>query len=605
MASQSTKKKLFILLYLILSYTGTSAINRYFFVSHTTRNGSILNLIWMAVIFFLLIHAHKTTPKARFLGFLLGSLLAISLMLGKTLYQDNSLYSFFFPIKNLKVQLTCIIGFTVLLGAMLSILFAYLEISEHKDYLIHTNSWKLYQLPSVCWMGIFFLSWLPCYLSYYPGIYSYDMDDLTNQALGITPFTRFHPPLHTLFWKACLFLQSILPIEPIIVYSICQMFLFAAVFARVIHFLIKKRFHNGIILGNILFFALNPTIAIFSFIPTKDACFAAAFLLLTIELCELVTHPLTYKIPARCSLRLVLSILLCCLFRNNAIYALLLFAPVVTFFLYRNRRKIAVLFVFSFLCFFFIDGVLYGAFGIEKGDNREILSVPIQQIANVVTMDEESLTNEEKAQIDQYLPYDAIKESYNPRFADPVKQSFQTDTFNEDKAAFFRLWFHLFTRYPGNYLNAFLSLNLPYWYLDAYAIDEYAKREYIETFIYDYDSIGYTFERDSKLPWLYERYEKLASYQRLGRKPIIANIFSLSMPFWLTLTCCFILFLKNRRKLCLILLPSLLLWLTFIAGPVSNFRYIFPIHMQYTLFISIALQPSCLTRTERLNETSI
>ncbi len=600
MSSQFTKKNLLILLYLILSYTTVSAINRYFFISHTTRNGSILNLIWMATIFFLLIHAHKTTLKTRLLAFLLGSLLAISLMTGKTLYLDNSLYSFFFPIKNLKVQLTCIIGFAVLFGAVLSILFAYLENLERKDYIEHTSSWKLCHLPSVCWMIIFFLSWLPCYLSYYPGIYSYDMDDLTNQALGITPFTRFHPPLHTLLWKACLSLQSVLPVEPIIAYSMFQMLLFAAVFARVIHFLIKKGFHNGIILGNILFFALNPTIAMFSFIPTKDACFAAAFLLLTIELCELITHPLAYKIPARCSLRLVLSVLLCCLFRNNAIYALLLFAPVATFFLYRNRRKIAVLFLFSFLCFFFIDRVFYGALGIEKGDNREILSVPIQQIANVVTMDEESLTDEEKAQINCYLPYDTIKESYNPRFADPVKQSFQTETFNADKAAFFRLWFHLFTRYPGNYLNAFLSLNLPYWYPDAYAIDEYAKREYIETFIYDYDSIGYTFARDSKLPWLYERYEKLASYQRLGRKPIVANIFSLSMPLWLTLTCCFLLFLKNRRKLCLILLPSLLLWFTFMAGPVSNFRYIFPIHIQYALFLSLALQPSCLTSQNSL-----
>ncbi len=590
-----SKKYILPSCYLVLSYMGVSAINRYFSISQTTRNGSFLNLIWMAGIFMLLTYAHQTAPRARVLGYLFGALLAISLTIGRIVYLENSLYSFFFPAKSLSRHLTCFLGFTVLIGGVVSLLFACLERLEHTDRLEHAGLWRIYRLPSACWVGVFSLSWLPCYLSYYPGIYSYDMDDLTNQALGFTPFTRFHPPLHTLFWKGCLSLQSYLPVEPIIIYSMAQMLFFAFVSARVVQFLIKKNFHNGIILGNILFLALNPTIALFSFIPTKDSCFAAAFFLLTIELCELVSNPYAYGIAKKCSLRLVLSVLLCCLLRNNAVYALLLSMPLILILLHRNRRKIAVLFLFAFFCFFFIDGVLYGALGIKKGDHREMLSVPIQQIANVVVMDEETLTEEEKMQIDLYLPYEEIRESYNPRFADPVKILFDTETFDADKLGFVRLWFHLFTRYPGNYINAFLSLNLPYWYPDAYAVDEYAKREYIETFIYDYDSIGYTFERESKLPWLYERYEKLASYQRLGRKPVVANIFSLSMPLWLVLFCGWVLYFKHRRKLTLILLPSLLLWLTFMAGPVSNFRYIFPIHIQFALFVAIALQPSCLS----------
>lgn len=590
-----SKKYILPSLYLILSYVSVSAINRYFSISQTTRNGSFLNLIWMAGIFMMLTYVQQIASRTRILGYLFGALLAASLTIGKILYLENSLYSFFFPFKNLSRQLTCFAGFTILIGGIVSILFAYLERLEHTDHLEQDHLWRIYQIPFACWMGIFFLSWLPCYLSYYPGIYSYDMDDLTNQALGITPLTRFHPPLHTLLWKACLSLQSYLPVEPIIVYSIGQMLLFAFVAARVIHFLIKKNFHNGILLGNILFFALNPTIAMFSFMPTKDACFAAVFLLFTVELCELIYAPDAYRLFQKRSLRLILSVLLCCLLRNNAVYALLLFTPAAIFLLRRNRKRIAGLFLIAFFCFFFIDRVLYGALGIGAGDHREMLSVPIQQIANVVVMDEETLTEEEQMQIARYLPYEEIKEAYNPRFADPIKINFHTEDFDADKLGFVKLWFHLFTRYPGNYINAFLSLNLPYWYPDAYAIDEYAKREYIETFIYDYPSIGYTFTRDSKFPGLYERYEKLASYQRLGRKPIVANLFSLSMPLWLTIICGWILFLKRRRKLLLLLLPSLLLWLTFMAGPVSNFRYIFPIHIHFALFVAIALQPSCLT----------
>lgn len=91
-----SKKYILPSCYLVLSYVSVSAINRYFSISQTTRNGSFLNLIWMAGIFMLLTYAHQTAPRARVLGYLFGALLAISLTIGRIVYLENSLYSFFF-----------------------------------------------------------------------------------------------------------------------------------------------------------------------------------------------------------------------------------------------------------------------------------------------------------------------------------------------------------------------------------------------------------------------------------------------------------------------------------------------------------------------------
>lgn len=585
------KEKKYYLIFTIISVWGIIGINQYFFSGDNLGHESIMNIFWAASIFVLLLISYNITFKTRIYGYSLGFLFSLCMVTGKVLYMDNSLFSFFFPAKNFINEIISIIGFTGFLGSLISILFAYLSNleNEKKD----NKLWKIFRIPFLGWTSIFFLSWFPCYMAYYPGIYSYDMDDLTTQALGtISDITKFHPPLHTLIWKAFLSLQNHVGIEAITLYSLTQMILLAIVFSRLIRLLVKKNYENWIIIGSILFFALNPVIALFSFIPTKDVYFAITFMNLGIELWEFASCQEAYMHSSYCCLRLCITILLCCLFRNNAVYALVLYSFIMLFALRKDRKKLLGIFACAFFCFFFISKVVYGAIGIQEGNEREILSVPIQQIANVVTLEEDTLSDEEKEHIDQFIPYDSIAENYNPRFADPVKQNFQTDTFRKNKADFFILWFQLFTKHPGNYINAFLSLNLPYWYPDASSKDEYSKRKYIETFIYDYDSIGYTFERNSKFPQLYDKYERVANYKAFQKVPIVSNLFSISTPVWMLITCIFILLSKQKKKLILILLPSLLIWLTFMAGPVSNFRYIFPIFIQYPLFAAIALQPS-------------
>ena len=68
--------------------------------------------------------------------------------------------------------------------------------------------------------GLIFACWLPCFLSYYPGIFSYDLPAQTQQMMGLRTFTADNPPLHTLVWGLCLRLQEATGLESLAVYGI-------------------------------------------------------------------------------------------------------------------------------------------------------------------------------------------------------------------------------------------------------------------------------------------------------------------------------------------------------------------------------------------------
>ena len=123
---------------------------------------------------------------------------------------------------------------------------------------------------------------------------------------------------------------------------------------------------------------------------------------------------------------------------------------------------------------------------------------------------------------------------------------------------------------------------------------------YVETKRYLMKDIDFSLH--SKWKDMYVFYERTAhelSYIKL--MPVLYALLSLSMPLWLLLGAIFILRAKERRKAMLPLLPMVILILTYLLGPVTIFRYLFPVFVQYPLIIALALQPDRLLciHTER------
>ena len=112
------------------------------------------------------------------------------------------------------------------------------------------------------------------------------------------------------------------------------------------------------------------------------------------------------------------------LFRNQGIYVFLFFVLAVCLFLrkkkvYRRNRFIGAALLVAAL-WYVLSGPIPTAFGVGKGDAREMLCVPMQQLARMYHEVPEELTSEEKEYIETLIDPQALSE-YVRVNADPVK----------------------------------------------------------------------------------------------------------------------------------------------------------------------------------------
>ena len=114
----------------------------------------------------------------------------LTIIVGHSLYNYNKLSDFAFK--------WVYFGGVVLLTIFSSMVIKLLNFLESKTSYL----WLIYRYPWL-WEILFFLCWLPCYLSYYPGIVSYDMESQLPQILGTANYNKYHPPLHTFGYQLC------------------------------------------------------------------------------------------------------------------------------------------------------------------------------------------------------------------------------------------------------------------------------------------------------------------------------------------------------------------------------------------------------------------
>ena len=580
--------------YIISAYAFVFGFCEYFHGEDFLGNQSIINLFLFAGSFFLLKTAFAESDKhVKWYCGGFGVLLAVALVVGDKLYTEHSIRSLL-SISGLGKGFISILGFATVLGAIL--LLAFRQVQKVESLRLD-RVWKLFRHPAIM-LVLMFGAWLPYYLAYYPGIFSYDVVLQTGQALGVLEMSRFHPPLHTYFWKLCLQVEEWSGLQALVMYSLIQMLALAGAFSYVLYVLAKKGFYNGLLLGSLLFFALNPVIALFSFVPTKDAALAIFLILYIMELLLCLTDRRSFAQNPKGHIKLMVWGCLCCLLRNNMVYAIVLASIFMVLFQRKLWKTVLLWCAGIVLGFGLINGPIYTLLGVQKGSSAEMLSVPMQQLSCVVYYHGAELSAEDKAAIGQYLPVEELAVKYNYRFADHVKGDFNTARFDESPLEFVKLWWQFLVRYPVEYVEAFLNLNLPYWYPDACSTDAVSRVAYIETQIKDTSEYGYQVVRDSKLPWLLPKLEKIANYEAFRTKPVIANMFSISTPVWFLLMCGWTLLIKRRRDLLLPILPALGFWLTFLLGPVSNLRYMFPIIVLYPLYTVVVLQTKKFAKEE-------
>lgn len=263
----------------------------------------------------------------------------------------------------------------------------------------------------------------------------------------------------------------------------------------------------------------------------------------------------------------------------------------------KKFAKVGSACIASALLCLLVTTLVFPALGITPTSKREVLSIPIQQVARCIVEHDEEIDDETKAIINRVISYETVKEKYNPRSSDPSKATYNEQATNDDVRAFFRVWISFVKKYPATCMDAFIANTYGYYYI---SMPKNGLRGH-----YNYEwSIQCI--SNSYIPWVKSSTAaETAAQQREAnnhswttlwywvwfRAPVVSVLSTAG--FWclsllVLLTYC----LSRKRKLvALVALLPFLIGLVCLIGPVNGIiylRYVFPIALILPILIPMS-----------------
>ncbi len=353
-------------------------------------------------------------------------------------------------------------------GLLLSVLFAALWGPAAGEYLWHITDALEKAGPAgkisprrVFWLSfaVIYACWLPVCLAYFPGCIGYDMNSQLNQVIHAS-YTTHHPLFHTLLTGAFYTVGGVIGSHTgaMFVCTLLQMAMLAASISYALSHLSALRSPRWVLIALTLFFSLAPQHGVMSIGYTKDVPFAALMLVSAVDFHKLFLHPARIR-KVKHVLRLILDMVLLCLMRNNALYAVALFLIAALMLVGRgNRIRMLLTVLAALLLSTGINMGLEKATGAQKGLVNEMLSVPAQQLSRVYV--KHGLEEPTSFEIIEWVPY---AEDYRPDRSDFVKLHLKVRREGQ-LWGFIKFWAREALHFPVEYLDAFLMSTKGYWY---------------------------------------------------------------------------------------------------------------------------------------------
>ena len=526
-----------------------------------------------------------------------GALMAAAYVIGCLMRRDGTVLVRVgrFPI--LLAQIACL---TVLAAACIAVCLNCIDGNRIttllKNKIGESGDAKKYRTYQV-WLfysAVIFLCWLPVFLAYYPSVFAYDAEGQLYQVIA-HDYSTHHPLLHTLFLGAFFRLggQALGSYSAgMAVHSIVQMLLLAFTFGYTLAYFYRKGVSVYLRIVLLLFYALFPTNSILAISTTKDVLFSALVLLYTIMVYRMSVDGITNEhinntdFVKRDWVAYIIICVLLLLFRNNAVYAYVLSVPFIYLGFLRSktakavplRRRYLIASVGALILFVAGSFALKTALGAQNGSPREMLSVPLQQMARTRVKAEKTLSSQMQRELDKYISSEWVFAAYNPYLADPVKNR---AVVHDDPAGLIGTWMKLGLKYPQIYIDAFLDNSIGYWFLEdrthaqIYGIGTESGFGYLST-----DNrvmpAGCEIVEHSYLPGLRTAVERVVSDNAYQSIPIVRVIFTPAFYWWLL--CMYMAAVIYSKKYRL-LLPAVFLviyYLTLLLSPTVLIRYMYP-----------------------------
>ncbi len=432
-------------------------------------------------------------------------------------------------------------------------------------------------------------SWIPAYLILYPGVLSYDAIAQTNGAFTVIE-SNHHPVLHTWLIRVFMNMGKSLSLGyefGIGVFSGIQMVALSYALTRLLFFMKKRKTPMVMIIVTMILSAFWFENAILASTMVKDILHAAFLVLFLCHYAEMVTDVDSYMACKRNLFLFPAISFLMCAFRNNGLHIYVFCFLILLLLKIRSIKKakryipLFVVIVLPVILFKIYTGPVFNALNIEQGQVREALCIPIQQVQRVSILDDYALTDEQREVIDYYI---ADFKEYDPFIADPAKYCFRSYRYEEKTAEFWKFYFQLGRQFSKEYVAAFLSNTLGYWYPGYYRFSY----EMYEN--YPPDSFQYPLERSSILTWkpLMDMYESLCADDSWRTIPVVRLFFVSGFAPWL-LVYAFILAVKKNGfslKRVALFVPLIAQGGIMLLSPMSSFRYSWPFFLMLPIVLT-------------------
>jgi|GEM_PF-1365969 len=600
-----------VVLSLLFSALGTVGFSFYLETPFTSGNSSSIFLyLLFAVLFFCWhVYFYSALPvlkqehgvdgnKVSFAVLILGNLIFSFLFSAVTVagkYVDKNIYP---P----KISIFTSIAMTAAVFPI-SMLIHYalarkIDQADSSTAVCQRHAPSLFQVK--CLFAIICISWFCVYLAAFPGIYSSDaytwyreFQDTSmpvSSQWSVIDAGLFYLFVHTGYAVTGNYESGFA------VFTLIQMIFALAVVWRILKYI--SLYGTLAAFLTMLFYAIIPLHAIIAVQSIQAAPFMACFGMFMLQIFRLTQEGDRYWNRRKNVFSLIIWGVLCGLFRNNALIAFIVFLFFIP--LYRKTYRKKLFFAMSaIICSLLLySGPILNLFHVQKGTSlREMLSLPVQQMACAYCLSSEYIKTEDLTQLEQYISRDSLLGYKNdPAISDNRKNNLNLDLVRSDPGKFAKLYIRIGLQAPLYYAGSLLLQDLGLVYVDKSYPDWRTWHPYIDYGSYVFEGSEYiTIERKSLFPAYDRLLRKMFGYSVDGYGGDKETIFS-SIPlygiilrvatyfwilFWLALFCIIRRDWKN--------LPvHMIIWgymLTILLAPVILYRYCAPIMFVFPLVV--------------------
>lgn len=546
---------------------------------------NLWSIILFALDIYLLIRWHRLENlRLKVFSLLGGALMSVLIVYGAYAHLVNNI---FLSVGETFAQFGYMIGFGFMVVPLWAELFILIEkgIAWYRASL--QTKKKLYpkRFFLLTW-AVFFFCYLPVFLGYWPGNFIFDAQyQLANVVAGT--HSTHHPLIHTLMMGEAYELGQKLGDVSVGIqfYTLSQMLILAAAFAYFMLYLYKQRVPKVLQIGCFLWFALFPMHTIFSITATKDVLCAAFFLFFMVFVARLFVHNERFKWYSYVGM--IASGVLLCLFRNNAMYAVMVAGIIIAVMMKGIRKKgliLGGLVVIYLLTSISNAALIKSVNAVTKDKYRESLSLPLQGMARVASYRGDELSPELYEELITYIREGDIA-YYNPYLSDPIKNEANEEKLEANLFNFFKLWAKIGMQFPDEYIESLITNTFGYWY-------PLNQGTYVSNDLSVYHTligIGEEIEKKNYCNWLVDIYNPLFYEKKFYSVPLLGFFFRNVFYVWTVIVYmlwCF--YKKDWNVLKLGLLP-LLYFATCILGPWAALRYIYCLVVSTPLLLQTML----------------